>query len=223
MITAVLAFVAVLLLACEGLSALPTAHAPRWACPSPTPVPTRIKSSRSRPTTTPGTDPGREKVYYQVWEQEYGLPPKTPTPYTKADDFFLGQRVEVAPFHVLVTARSGALVGDQQVQIVRIEWRNSSPAPVPMDYLNRVRVRAVRSATTNAIITSDTWGTSDVALAASDLPAPPAEIPPGNSVTEVPILTPPGNVEIVDVSFLRQVPATTPTPMANDNHPEPIA
>ena len=142
------------LLACEEFTALPTAYEPRWACPSPTPRPTTIKEEIPRPTTTPGIDPGSDIVYYQVWEQEYGLPPMTPTPYTKSDGFYLGQRVEVAPLHALVTAQSGALLGDEQVQIVTIQWRNSSGSPVPMDYLNRVRVRSVRSAN-EAHITSD--------------------------------------------------------------------
>src|SRR5215210_6580156 len=81
------------LLACEEFTALPTAHAPRWACPSPTPLPTRLKESIPRPTTTPGIDPGTDDVYYQPWEQEYGLPLMTPTAYAKSGDFFLGQRV----------------------------------------------------------------------------------------------------------------------------------
>lgn len=224
LVLAFLMLLAMLLLACEGLTALPTASSPRWACPSPTPRPTTIKESIPRPTTTPDVDPGSDDVYYQPWEQEYGLPPMTPTPYTKSDGFYLGQRVEVSPLHALVTAQSGSQAGDAQVQIVVITWRNASGAPVPMDYLQRVRVRAVRGAN-GAQTTSDTWAMDDRALQASGLPLPPDEIPPGDSEVRIPILTPPGQVEIVEVAFLVQrdgqpAAATTaagpaPTPTTN--------
>ena len=199
------------LLACEAYTALPTAHAPRWACPSPTPLPTTIKESRPLPTTTPGVDPGTEDIYYEPWEQEYGLPPMTPTPYTKSGSFYLGQRVEVAPLHALVTTQTGTWVGGAQAQIVRIAWRNSGSAPVPIDYLNRVRVRAVRTPD-GAQITSDAWGMTAQALAASGLSAPPEAIPLGESEVQVPILTPPGQVEIVEILFLVQRGGPTPTP-----------
>jgi hypothetical protein len=200
------------LLACEGSIALPANTAPRWACASVTPRPTMIKASVPRPTTTPGIDPGTDDTYYQPWEQEYGLPIQTPTPYTKSGNFYLGQRVEVYPLHALVTAQSGPRVGDAQAQIVTIQWRNASGAAIPMDYPQRVRVRAVRGAN-GAQITSDAWGMDGQALAASGLPAPPEEIPAGESEARVPILTPPGQVEIVEVAFMTQgMAGTTPTP-----------
>ena len=211
-IVVVLVIKGLVLLACEDFTTLPAAYAPRWACPSPTPLPTRIKASRPRPTTTPGVDPGTDDVYYQPWEQEYGVPPLTPTPYTKGGNFYLGQRVEVAPLHALVTARSGVQLGAEQVQIVTIAWRNAGGAPIPMDYLNRVRVRAVRGAN-GAQTTSDAWGMTDRALQASGLAAPPEEIAPGDSEVRVPILTPAGQVEIVEIGFLVQPGAgSTPTP-----------
>ncbi len=203
------------LLACEEFTTLPAAFSPRWACASPTPRPTTIKESIPRPTTTPGVDPGADDVYYEVWEQEYGLPPMTPTPYSKGDGFYLGQLVEVAPLHALVTARSGVQVGTQQVQIIQIAWRNASGAPVPMDYLNRVRVRSVRGAN-GAQTTSDAWGMNDQALTTSGLPQPPDAIPPGDSDVQVPILTPAGQVEIVEIGFLVQHGVNaTPTPNGN--------
>src|SRR3712207_5955433 len=158
LMVALLALHAFVLLACEDWTALPVAFQPRWACPSPTPRPTTIKEAIPRPTTTPGVDPGAEIVYYQPWEQEYGLPPLTPTPYTKNGPFYLGQREEVAPLHVLLTAETGARLAAQQLQIVRIQWRNAGAA-MPMDYLNRVRIRSVRGAN-GAQITSDAWGTN---------------------------------------------------------------
>jgi hypothetical protein len=203
------------LLACEGSIALPASTTPRWACPSVTPKPTTIKAAVPRPMTAPGVDPGTALTYYQPWEQEYGLPPMTPTPYTKTSNFYLGQRVEVWPLHALVTAQSGAWVGAAQLQIVTIQWRNASGAPVAMDYPQRVRVRAVRSAS-GAQITADTWGMDGAAVQASGLPMPPATIPSGDSETQVPILTPPGQVEIVEVAFMTQGAArTTPTPNAD--------
>ncbi len=202
---------AFVLLACEGYTALPTAHTPRWACPSPTPLPTTIKESRPRPTMTPGVDPGAEDIYYEPWEQEYGLPPMTPTPYTKSGTFYLGQRVEIAPLHALVRAQSGPQFAAEQVQVIHIQWRNAGGAPVAMDYLNRVRVRAVRDAN-GALITSDAWGMTEQALATSGLPAPPESIPPGDSDVQVPILTSPGQVEVVEILFLVQRGGPTPTP-----------
>src|SRR3712207_2069412 len=76
-----LALHALLVLACQPQATAPVAHVPRWACPSPTPLPTRIKESRPLPTTTPGIDPGTDDMYFAPWEQEYGLPLRTPTPY----------------------------------------------------------------------------------------------------------------------------------------------
>ena len=214
LMVALLALHAFVLLACEDWTALPVAFQPRWACPSPTPRPTTIKEAIPGPTTTPGVDPGAEIVYYQPWEQEYGLPPMTPTPYTKNGPFYLGQRVEVAPLHVLLTAETGARLAAQQIQIVRIQWRNAGTA-MPMDYLNRVRIRSVRGAN-GAQITSDAWGTNAQALNASGLPTLPATIPPGESEVRVPILTPPGEVTIAEIDFLVQrTGGPTPTPNAD--------
>ena len=56
LILAMLVVQGFVLLACEPHLALPTANSPRWACPSPTALPTRIKASIPRPTTTPGVD-----------------------------------------------------------------------------------------------------------------------------------------------------------------------
>ena len=203
------------LLACESFSALPAAYAPRWACPSPTPLPTVLRASAPRPASTAGTDAGSDDPYYQPWEQEYGLPPMTPTPYTKRGGFFLGQRVEIAPLHALVTAQSGRLVGAAQVQVVTIAWRNASGSPIPMDYLHRVRVRAVRAAS-GAQVTSDAWGMHDQALAASGLPLPPDSIPVGDSEVRIPILTPPGQVEIVEVGFAIQPEAAVTATLNTD-------
>jgi cell wall-associated NlpC family hydrolase len=212
LVLALLVVQGAVLLACEGMAALPAAHSPRWACPSPTPRPTRVKAVIPRPTTLAGIDPGSEVVYYQVWEQEYGLPPMTPTPFTKNGTFYLGQRVEVAPLHALVTAQRGPQLGAEQVQIVEIQWRNAGDTPVAMDYLNRVRVRAVRG-DDGAQITSDAWGMTERALAASRLPRPPDEIPPGDSEARLAILTPPGQVALVEILFQPQrTVGATPTP-----------
>jgi cell wall-associated NlpC family hydrolase len=124
-----------------------------------------------------------------------------------------------------VTAQSGALVGTQQVQIVTIQWRNSSGASILMDYLQRVHVRSVRG-TDGAQVTSDTWAMNDRALEASGLPVPPEEVPPGDSEVRVPILTPPGQLEIVEIAFVVQrgggsppagTPTTGPTPSPTPN------
>ena len=210
---AVLVVQGCVLLACGPYITLPTANSPRWACPSVTPRPTMVKETRPRPTTTPGVDPGADVIYYQPWEQEYGLPPMTPTPYSKTSNFYLGQRVEVWPLHALVTVQSGVQLGDVQVQIVTIQWHNASGAPIPVDYQQRVRIRAVRT-TSGAEITGDTWGMTARSLRASALPAPAESIPAGDSDVRVPILTPAGQVEIVEVGFSLQ-PGTGATPTPN--------
>lgn len=209
--------ISLMVLACAPLTALPVTSGPRWACPSVTPLPTRVKESVPQPTTTPGVDPGTDDTYYETWEQEYGLPLMTPTIYARTGtSHLLGQRVELWPVHVLVAARSGGVVGAQQLQIVSITWLNHHTGPLPMDYSSRVKIRAIRQPS-GALLVSDTWGMSAGALAAAQLAAPTDEIPVGESTVEVPILTPPGAVETVDLAFLAigapgsAAPAPTPT------------
>lgn len=214
LILLMLAIAAGVMLGCQPTTALPVGSQPRWACPSVTPVPTRIKESRPRPTTTPGVDSGTDDTYYQEWEQEYGVPIVTPTPYSRTGtSHLLGQRVEVWPLHVLVTATDGgALVGDKQLHILTVTWVNHDTAPIPMDYSARIKLRAIRQAS-GSILMSESWGMTGSALTAAGLPTPPDEIPVGESTVQVPILAPPGTTETVDIAFLA-TPTIAPTSAA---------
>lgn len=212
-----------LTLACQPIASLPVANGPRWACPSATPLPTRVKESVPGPTTTPGGAPATDEVYEQPWEREYGLPARTPTPYAKTgNSYLLGQLVEIWPLHVLVTARDGDVIGQEQLHHITITWLNHADAPLPMDYSTRVRLRAVRR-TNGGIVSGDTWGISDASLGAAGVASPPTTIPVGESTVELPILGPPGTTEIVEVIFLAQnssaFPVGTPpaVPTAADN------
>jgi cell wall-associated NlpC family hydrolase len=196
--------VALLMLACQPTTALPVTSGPRWACPSPTPLPTRIKESWPRPTTTPGIDPGADHVYYEPYEQEYGRPLRTPTPYVHArPNHWLGQRVEIWPLHARVTVEDGDMVGENQLHIIIIEWINHDAAPVPADYATRVRVRAVREHS-GRIVTADTWGVSPASMRAAGIDQLPNAVPVGESTVRVPILAPPGTAEVVELTFLSQ-------------------
>lgn len=201
---------ALLVLACQPQLEAPAAHEPRWACPSPTPIPTRIKRRVPRPTTTPGTDPGSTTEYYEPWEQEYGLPPRTPTPYgVEGNTHYLGQRVEVAPLHVTVRARSEAAISGGQLHVISIAWHNPTDEAIPIDYWTQVRIRSIRQP--NGAQISDTWGITDASVRHSGGARPPTAIVPGNSSVDVPIVAPRGTVAIAEIAFRRGGVVTTPT------------
>ena len=192
---------AVLALACAPATALPTASEPRWACPSATPQPTRVKESLPLPTTTPGVDPGTEDTYFQTWEQEYGQPIMTPTPYARTGTtHLLGQRVEIWPVHALVTVRDGARVGEMQLHLVHIEWVNHATTALPMEYVTRVRIQGLRAANGQMLLVDA--GMTTAARSAAGLADLPETIPPGASAVDVPILAAPGTTETVAVLFL---------------------
>ncbi len=229
-IAAVVIVQTLLALACAPTTAIPTSSEPRWACPSVTPQPTRVKESRPLPTTTPSVDPGTEDTYYETWEQEYGHPIMTPTPYARTGStHLLGQRVEVWPLHVLVTARDGALVGDKQLHTIRITWLNNGSEPLPMDYVTRVRLRGIRKPNGQMVLTDAP--TTAAARTASGLPELPDMIPPGESTVDIPIMSEQGTTETVAVLFLMSnsaamaqtttaqssTPVPTPTPTATGN------
>src|SRR6266508_1833034 len=64
-----------LLLAC-GVGGLTAGRPPRWACPSPTPLPWGsggpIKEQIALPTAVPSGSQEYENVYYAEWERGYG-------------------------------------------------------------------------------------------------------------------------------------------------------
>lgn len=228
-----------LLLAC-GVGGLTASRAPRWACPSPTPLPFGpsgpIKAQIALPTAVPSEPQEYQNVYFAEWEQEYGAlggPPfPSPTPYSITGlDYTLGQRVEVWPLHVQVAARSGAVVtlptvapNTQQLYMVDITWYNHSAEPIPISYAERVRVRSV-TAPDGAIVTDSNWGLNHESLTLAGMTPPPDSIPPGESRVSIPIIAPVGRVKTVEITFTGQAGAglqhpttaapATPTPNAD--------
>jgi hypothetical protein len=161
-----------LLLACGG-GAVAT-RAPRWACPSPEPLPwgeagpVKEIVRHTRPISEGGD--WEEPVYYDEWEQEYGAthpgPPfPSPTPYALVGtSYVFGQRVEVWPFHVLVEAQPGPIIdvpgvasGTQQLYLVAIAWVNHLPEELPVSYAEQVRLRAITDPS-GAVISDSRWG-----------------------------------------------------------------
>jgi cell wall-associated NlpC family hydrolase len=215
-VTAVLGFLVLLglTLGC-GVGGLSTATAPRWACPSPTPLPWGpagpIKAQITLPTPIPAGPQEYEDVYYEEWEQEYpelGPPFPSPTPYALVGTtYLLGQRVEIGNVHLTVNARPGEVVeragvppNTQQLYLVDVTWINHTPEAIPIDYRERVRLRAVTSPR-GATLTDSNWGLTSEALQVAGMPAPPDTIPPGTSEVTLPILGPPGTPQTVDVVF----------------------
>jgi cell wall-associated NlpC family hydrolase len=188
-----------------------------------------------------------EDTYYEQWEREYGSsgtllgggpalsgPPfPSPTPYALVGTtFVLGQRVEVWPLHVLVEARTGPLVnvpgippGSQRLYYVDITWTNHSAEAIPIDYAERVRLRAI-TAPSGAILTDSTWGLSDLSRDLAGLTEPlPSSIPPGESRVSIPIIAPAGEVKTVDIVFAEQpgYAPLLPTPTTEAGQPTPTA
>ncbi len=259
LITVVLFGLAGLVLAC-GVGGLTAGRPPRWACPSPTPLPFGpggpIKEQNALPTALPSGPQEYEKVYYAEWEREYGAggsllsaqdPPfrapfPSPTPYSITGlNYVLGQRVEVWPLHVQVSAHSGAVVAlpgvapnSQQLYFVDITWYNHSAEAMPISYAERVRVRSV-TAPDGAIVTDANWGLNHASMTVAGMTMPPPDsIPPGESHVSIPIIAPVGQVKTVEISFAGRpdyvplLPTTTtlagkPMPTATPATPTPNA
>jgi cell wall-associated NlpC family hydrolase len=221
------------LLACN-VSGLTAGRPPRWACPSPTPQPYGeagpVKREWIECTTDPVTGEQRcetKREYYAIWEQEYahlgGPPFPAPTPYgIVGTSYSFGQRVEIWPFHVTITARPGPLVtlagvpaGTQQVYLVAITWINHTAEAIPMDYRARVLLRAITSPE-GRVVTDSNWGLTKASLEASGMDAPPDRVPPGESQVTIPIIGPPGTPKTVDLRFLSGATAPNTTPTAID-------
>jgi hypothetical protein len=217
-----------------GVGGLATGSAPSWACPSPLPRPWGpagpIKEQIALPTAIPFGPQEYETVYYDEWEQEYpdqGPPFPSPTPYAVVGtNYTFGQRVRIGPFHLTVSARTGTVVerpgvppGTQQLYLVELIWINRSFDPIPIDYGTRVHLRAVTSPR-GAIVTDSNWGMTAEALQVAGIPAPPEQIPPGESRVTIPIIGPLGTPKTVDVvfaavpGFAPALPTSTETPTA---------
>jgi len=197
-----------LLLACTV--GVPVGRAPRWACPSPTPLPygeagpVKQIITHTRPITDGGD--WDELIYYLEWEQEYpqagGPPFPSPTPYAElGTSYVFGQRVEVWPLHAQVDASAGPVVtGTQQRYDIIIAWVNHTLDPIPVDYAAQVRLRAITTPS-GALISDGRWGVTAASLAAEGIDALPDTIPPGASQVTVPVIGPIGDPETVEIAF----------------------
>lgn len=203
-----------LLLACTTGVAI--TQAPRWACPSPTPHPwgtggpVKAVIRHTRPITQGGD--WEEQLFYEEWEQEYpsagGPPFPSPTPYALVgSSYVFGQRVELWPVHVQVTASAGSVVnlpgspaGSQQLYRIEIVWVNHTLDPIPVDYRQQVRLRAL-TAPSGAVISDGRWGITAAALAEAGIAELPAEIPPGVSSVTLAVIGPTGEPETVEIDF----------------------
>ena len=251
LLVSAIAFVVSLLLACAG--SVPAARSPRWACPSPTPLPygeagpvkdwnenTVIDPTTGIPATT------RVPVYYEEWEREYGpggtllngSPPLSgppfpaPTPYSvQGTSYTLGQRVEIWPMHVMVEARSDQIVdlpgvapNSQRLYHVEITWYNHSAEAIPINYGQSVRVRSV-TAPNGAIVTDSIWGMSNTSLQVDGGSPPPIEIPPGESHVSIPIIAPVEQIKTVEIVF-QGMPGYNPllpSPTTLSGTPTPVS
>jgi cell wall-associated NlpC family hydrolase len=217
-------------LACGAAGVLETNGEPRWACPSPTPKPWGATGPvkeiihHTRPITEGGD--WDETIYYEQWEQEYGQlggPPfPSPTPYARTGaSYTLGQRVEVGPMHVVVSAASGPVVsgrpgipdGTRQLFFIDLQWHNRATVAIPINYADRVRLRAVKTPS-GAVVSDSTWGYSQAAREIAGGAELPTSIPPGDSRVRVPVLAPVGQPETVDIVFVGNPAAFYPEPSA---------
>jgi cell wall-associated NlpC family hydrolase len=248
LIVALLPF-ALLLLACVGLGGVATTagnESPRWACPSPMPMPygesgpvKRYDEGEVDPTTG---IPRQVPVYYQEWEREYGPggallggqvafdgPPfPSPTPYALVGTrYAYGQRVQVEPLYAQVAARADKAIGTRQLYIIDMNWHNPTGAAIPIDYGAQVRLSAIKRAD-GGIAIGEAWAVSAESLAAIGTGSLPRAIAPGDSQVALPILAPPGTPYTVDVLFTRDAAraaaaAGAPTPVLSADTPTPNA
>jgi cell wall-associated NlpC family hydrolase len=221
-------------LACGEAALLQIGSLPRWACPSPTPKPYGpagpIKGYE--PCNCRRPVPGGPEVcdqcavYYAEWEQEYpeagGTPFPSPTPYARiGGSYTLGQRVEVGPIHVLVTASAGPIVtgragipdGTRQLYFIDLAWQNRSLADIPISYADQVRLRAIKT-TGGAVVSDASWAYSRTAQEIATTDALPLSIPPGASQVRVPVLAPIGEPETVELVFIGNPAASYALPSA---------
>ncbi len=216
MVVVLISSVSLLFLACGTASTVITS-APRWACPSPTPRPFGVDGpvkeviTHTRPITEGGD--WEEELFYERWEQEYGPlggPPfPSPTPYAAVGTAYVfGQRVEAWPFHIQVTAQAGPVVtlpgvaaDQQQLALIELIWHNHTVAPIPIQYAEQLRLRAVTEPS-GAVVSGGTWSVTPVALHLAGVASLPELIPPGVSSVTVPVLGPRGTPKVVELALV---------------------
>jgi cell wall-associated NlpC family hydrolase len=222
-----------LLLACTASQIATQTYqdeSPRWACPSPTPLPygpdgpIKDVARRPRPTTAPVSPVEYDEtaISYEEWEQEYpdlpGPPFPSPTPYAiVSSNFVFGQRVRVSSMFATVSASFLRSVDDQGLYAIQITWLNPMTTALPIDYGQQVLLQKVRQ-DGDRVLSDDSWRVSEASLRESGFEPPPSAIPPGESTTVIPVLAPIGEPHTVELRFVRSsqvapTPATAGTPV----------
>lgn len=191
-----------------------TQHIPRWACPTPTPLPYGetgpIKAQREETSTDPVSGQPAVTVvpeYYAIWEQEYGAlgsPAPAPTPYIKiGGGFSLGQLVNLTPELDAQASvqRTGVLSGTQRLYEAKLRWVNHGGA-IALASGRQVQISALRRPD-GTRIGGNGWAWSQAAAQlagrAADARVLEAPIAPGTTETIVPILAPDGEVQTLDL------------------------
>ena len=174
--------------------------APRWVCPSPTPLPTRIKTE-SEPTAT-GTPTDPAPIYYETWEQEYGLPLMTPTPSIKTGTtFFQGQIVEVAEgVYAQPSVQATAGISDT-LYWVTVTWTNQATQTIRLNPARQIVMSTIKRPDGRLI--GGTWQWTRAAALAAGLPSDESSLqitlPAGESTIVVPIFAPAAVAAVVDI------------------------
>ncbi|HEU4328912.1 MAG TPA: NlpC/P60 family protein [Roseiflexaceae bacterium] len=184
---------------------------PRWACPTPTPLPWGEDGPIKR-TETISRDGQLVEVdiRWEQWEQEYpdagGPPFPAPTPYTRSGtSYLLGQLVNVSPELDLraTVRRTEVLTGAQRLYMAELAWINRS-GPLPFSPARQVVLSSVRRADGRQV-GGDGWAWSlDAAQLAQAETSLPSVIPPGEASFTVPILAPDGEPQTLDVRLDRE-------------------
>ncbi|MFV9505963.1 MAG: C40 family peptidase [Oscillochloridaceae bacterium umkhey_bin13] len=136
----------------------------------------------------------------------------------------MGQRVEIWPFHVQAQAVAGPFVtapgvaaDRQQLALIMLTWHNHTLDPLPVQYSEQVRLRAVTDPN-GALVSDGRWGVSAQALQLAGIAALPTTVPPGLSTVTIPVIGPRGTPHVVELSLfadpdaLPRIPTTTTLP-----------
>lgn len=200
----------------EGASSDAVPSVPRWACPTPSPVPFgEAGPVKAREDGQPDPTTGvveQKTIYYAEWEQEdfdgNGDPFPAPTPFTKTGaGFYLGQLVNLSPsLDVQATAApTDTQTGTRRLYDITLTWHNRG-TPVTLAPARQVVISAVRKPD-GFLVAGDGWTVNtDTAAQRPDLMA--YTVATGTSTLVVPIMAPAGAVETVDLRLDLQAQAS---------------
>lgn len=195
-----------LLAACEADLLDAVATTPRWACPTPTPLPTTQVEDGTDTRIVNGTPVAHTRYRdTEPYEIEYGLPVVQPTPFTKeGTNYYLGQIVNLGSdldLQVEVVPTDKRL-GDDRIYEVTGEFTNGG-GPFTLALERQVTLTAIRKA--DGRMLGGAWAWSIEAARAAGRAAPQkaleTSIPSGRTRIIVPIAAPDGEVVQVDVRF----------------------